>query len=63
MIQDYEQGGMRMPDLKTIIKVQKIKWIKLVMGNHDAFWINTMKQLIGVSNLKLFFLGNWDIND
>ena len=63
MIQDYEQGGMRMPDLKTIIKVQKLKWIKLVMNNHDAFWINSMKQLIGVSNLKLFFLCNWDIND
>ncbi len=53
MIQDYQYGGIKMPDIRTIIQDQKLKWVKLVMNNHNAFRLYTMEQLLGVRNLKL----------
>lgn len=62
-IQDYENGGLKMPDLSTIVKVQKLKWIQLYINNHPCLWIYTMEDLIGVHNLELFFLCNFDKKD
>ena len=47
-IQDYELGGLRMPDLETFVDTQKLKWVNLYTANHDAFWQLTVEALIGV---------------
>ena len=31
VIQDYSDGGYRMPDMYTIVKSQKLKWVKQVL--------------------------------
>ncbi len=63
MIKDQQFGGLRMPDLKSIIVVQKLKWIKLALLNHMAYWKFTMQKLIGVEHLSLFLLSNCNHRD
>ena len=63
MIQDYQNGGLRMPDLESINCVHKIKYIKQVIACHEAFWINSMQCLIGVKNLSIFVHSNFNLKD
>ena len=62
LIQDYKYGGYRMIDLDSFIKVQKLKWIKLYLINHDSLWCSLMESLIKVENLKLMLRNNFSIN-
>ena len=50
-----------MTDLMTMIKAQKMKWIKLYLNNHKCLWRNTMEHLINVDNLNLLLRSNYDI--
>ena len=59
-IQNYDDGGLRMPDLEAIVKSQKLKWVSLNLRNHDAFWQHTMQALIGIQNLNVFFASNFE---
>ena len=63
MIQEYDLGGLKMPDLDTIVKVQKCKWIIQYLNNHSGQWQYTIKKLIGIELLEIFLLSNFDIKD
>ena len=61
IIQKYDLGGQSMIDLKSVILVQKLKWIKLFLNNHNCMWRKTMENLIKVKNLNLFLRGNFEL--
>lgn len=63
LIQDYHNGGHKMTDLRTMIKTQKLKWIKFYLNNHKCLWRNTMEHFIKVHNLNLLLRSNYDIKD
>ena len=63
LIQDYQFGGQKMTDLRTMIKAQKMKWIKLYLNNHRCLWRNSMESLIKVDNLNILLRSNYDIKD
>ena len=63
IVKDFKFGGLKMPDLKLVITVQKMKWIRYALLNHDAFWLFTMKRLIGTEHLPFFLLSNCDLDD
>ena len=45
-IQSYEDGGYKMPDIRSVIHAQKLKWVKLYLNNHDCLWRVTMEELM-----------------
>ena len=63
IVQDFPLGGYNMVDLKTLIEVQKLKWIKLYLNSHNCLWRNVMESLIHVENLTFFLLGNFDMTE
>ncbi len=63
IVKDLKSGGLKMPDLKLVITVQKMKWIRYALLNHDSFWLFTMKRLIGVEHLPFFLLSNCNTDD
>ena len=62
VIQDFKFGGFKMIDLRAMIIVQKLKWIKLYLNGHNCLWRNLMESLIKVKNLTFFLLGNFDMS-
>ena len=47
-----------MVDLVKMLKVQKLIWISKIFYNNDYQWKETMKCILNVTELKLFFLSN-----
>jgi len=60
IIQDYKAGGIKMVDIDAMNQTQKLKWIKLYLGNHNCLWRFIMEKLIPVSNLNIFLRSNYD---
>ena len=61
IVQNYVSGGQNMVDLKTVILVQKLKWIKHYLLNHNCLWQNTIEKLIKVKNLNLLLRSNFKV--
>lgn len=61
IVQDFNLGGYKMLDLRRMIMIQKLKWVKLYLNGHNCLWRNVMESLITVKNLTFFLLGNFDM--
>ncbi len=62
IIQTYENGGHKMIDLNEMLKAQKLKWVIKAINDNDLIWKNTMKSIVGVKDLKIFFRHAGQIN-
>ena len=51
-----------MPDIESIIKSQKFKWVQMCLNNFNCNWINTMEELFKVENLTMYLRGNSNLN-
>lgn len=63
MTQEYQYGGLKMIDIRTLNLVQKVKWIKLYLNGHDCLWRHLAEALINVKNLNIFLRSNYDLYD
>ena len=45
VIQDYENGGLKMKDFETIIRVEQLTRIKHYLNNIEGSWRNTMEKV------------------
>ena len=63
MIQKYELGGQKMPDLKSKILSQKMKWIQNYLNNKDCLWRYTFETLTNQQTLSIFLRGTFTTND
>ena len=63
IIQDFNKGGHKMVDIRSIIITQKLKWVKLYLNNHNCLWNHSMKALIKVCNLSVLLRSNFDNYD
>ncbi len=52
-----------MIDLRSLILVQKLKWVKLYINGHNCLWRGLMESLINVHNLNVFLRSDYDMND
>jgi hypothetical protein len=56
IIADYNEGGLKMLDIKTFIKAQKIMWVKRLYKEGDASWKaypqHVLNKLIGKNSFK-----------
>ena len=63
VVQTYEQGGIRMGDLPTMLKIQKIKWVKRILTETKASWIHTMRSIFQPFQPKIVLLSNPELNN
>ena len=63
IVQNYDSGGQKMIDLKLINQVQKLKWVRFYLNNHNCIWKKTMENLIKVNNLNLLLRGNIQVKN
>ena len=62
-IQDYKSGGHSMPDLRSVIQTQKLKWVKLYLNNHNCYWRLTMEELLHTENLNILLRSNFCVDE
>jgi hypothetical protein len=54
MIANFEKGGLKMPHFSTIVKSQKIMWIKRLCKETNSNWQHIAWKQIGISNDQIF---------
>ncbi len=47
-----EKGGLKFPDIDTMVKSQKLSWIKRMIENKDAAWMQLLYTLLPNMNIK-----------
>ena len=55
MIGDEEDGGLRMPNFKSIVKAQKVMWIKRLLDNEPRKWKTISFKLMKLSKSDLLY--------
>ena len=61
VIQNYENGGLKMVDFNMCIKAAKVKWIKKYLTcQNDTAWKTTFEYLSNLENLALYCMSNFD---
>ena len=60
MIQDFQNGGYRMVDLKMIVESAQLDWIKRFLDNNSADWKTLMVEFCKKEDLRVFFQANFD---
>ena len=58
--QEYENGGLKMLDFRTMIKGAKIKWITRYLSGENADWKHMLETFCGKENLNIFLRSNFD---
>lgn len=62
-IKDYENGGLKMIDLESMIKSLRLAWLKRIFGENDGAWKSYLRvSLQRYGGLFLFYC-NYDIKD
>ena len=62
-INDYENGGLKMIDLESMIKSLRLAWLKRIFGKNDGAWKSYLRvSLQRFGGLFLFYC-NYDIKD
>ena len=60
LIQDIEEGGLRMPDVTSMLKALKLKWLNRLCSKQTSF-TSFAKSLMGKSNLNEFLYYKCDV--
>ena len=61
IIQDVSEGGLNMSDLVSVIKAQRIKWVKWYLNVTETSWKNTMRSICNFNRLDYFLNSNYDL--
>ena len=62
-INDYENGGLKMIDLESMIKSLRLTWLKRIFGKNDGAWKSYLRvSLQHFGGLFLFYC-NYDLKD
>ena len=58
---EYENGGLKMIDLETMVKSLRLTWLKRIFGENDGAWKNYINQLLKRSGGLFLFQCNYDV--
>ena len=62
-INEFEKGGLKMIDLKCMIKSLRLAWLKIIFSENEGTWKNYLRHLfLGLGGL-FFFSCNFNIKD
>jgi exonuclease III len=60
LVQDYDNGGLKMIDFDMVIKAAKVNWIKEYLDPHvNATWKNNMDLFCQAKNLNILLQSNF----
>ena len=62
-INDYENGGLKMIGLESMIKSLRLAWWKRIFGRNDGAWKSYLRVSLQRFGGLFLFYGNYDIKD
>lgn len=60
MIQDIQEGGLRLPDLETRIKVIHVNWIKYMWNNPESITSVFVRHVLAIAHISTIILSKLD---
>lgn len=63
MIQDIHDGGLRLPDLDTRVKVIHLNWIKFIWNNPTSITSCWIRESLGIGDISLTILCKSDLTN
>ena len=62
-INEYENGGLKMIDLESMIQSLRLAWIKRIFGANDGTWKSYLRHLLYRCGGLFLFHCNYDVKD
>ena len=62
-INEYENGGLKMIDLESMIQSLRLAWIKRIFGANDGTWKSYLRYLLNRFGGLFLFHCNYDVKD
>ena len=62
-INEYENGGLKMIDLESMIKSLQLAWLKRIFGKNDGAWKSYLRVSLQCFGGLFLFYCNYDIKD
>ena len=62
-INEYENGGLKMIDLESMIQSLRLAWIKRIFGTNDGTWKSYLRHLLRRFGGLFLFHCNYDVKD
>ena len=62
-INNYEEGGIKVIDIESLIKSFRLSWLKRVYGDNSGAWKNYLKYILKDSGGLMIFNCNYNVND
>ena len=62
-INEYENGGLKMIDLESMIQSLRLAWIKRILGANDGTWKSYLRHLLYRCGGLFLFHCNYDAKD
>ena len=62
-INNYEDGGIKMIDIESLIKSLRLSWLKRVFGENSGAWKNYLEYILKDSGGLKLFNCNYNVND
>ena len=62
-INEYENGGLKMRDLESMVKSLRLAWLKRIFGEDDGGWKSYLRVLLKRHEGLFLFYCNYDIKD
>ncbi|CAH3173730.1 unnamed protein product, partial [Porites lobata] len=63
VINEYEEGGLRMVDLECMVKSLRLAWLKRIFSGTNGTWKSYLQHIMGSVGGLFFFNCNYDISD
>ena len=63
VINEYEEGGLKMIDLDSMIKSLRLAWLKWIFNGNDGTWKSYLQYLLEPMGGCFFLNCNYDIKD
>jgi len=62
-INEYENGGLKMIDFKSMVKSLLLAWLKRIFGENDGVWKSYIRQILKKCGVFFLFRCNYDVKD
>ena len=62
-INNYEEGGIKIIDIKSLIKSLCLSWLKRLYGDNSGTWKNYLEYILKDSGGLMLFNCNYNVND
>ena len=62
-INDHERGGIKMVDIKSMIKSLRLTWLKRLFGDNSGGWKNYLEYLLKETGGRVLFICNYTVKD